>query len=277
MANLTIKPSQIEIVLKPGAGYIQSYLITNNSDSDIVLSANVEEWLPQGYEGNVRYLPAKTDYFLFSLSNSDLSLNQNFILKANETRQLVLKFLAKDNTLTSDHYFTFFVNQQPQTDTGTNSLLRLGSHLLVSVNSTENPTQKFTVTEFSSSPYLKDILFGQVNFSGLIENQTSFFQKIDGQIIITKNQKPIETLNLYGHNVLSHHQRYFSCRSEKNEPIPCQLSPPLWPGVYTATLKTNHSPDVNLSFFVFPFYLVILITITFLSFFTIKRYLANKK
>lgn len=253
MVNLSIQPSQIEIQLKPGAGYVQSYIVKNNSEQSVTLNSSIDSWLPQGSNGNVTYLGYLPDITL-SLSNSDLSLGQSFVLQAHQTKQLVLKIQIPDNFTPGDHYLTFFVNQDLSSIPSANSSqsIRVGSHLLISVSNTELPTTKFTVNNFKVDNYFIDSFFSSVNFYGEIENNSDYFDKISDTIIVSKNNNELKKLELFPDNVLAHHSRQFQCL-ENNLPIPCQLQKPLWPGIYQARIKNQ-----TVSFFVFPYTLIII-------------------
>ena len=53
--NLSLSPSQIEFVLKPGVTLTQAYQVTNESDQPITLNTQVLPFLPSGNNGSVVY------------------------------------------------------------------------------------------------------------------------------------------------------------------------------------------------------------------------------
>lgn len=254
MSNLSITPSKLEIQISPGANYVQSYVIKNNSDQQIILNSSIESWVPQGSDGNVTYLNSNSD-INFSLSNSDLKLGQNFIIGPNQSKQLVLKIQVPQNLTSGDRYLTFFINQSTNTSLSGNStqLIKLGSHLLISVTKSESPTTKFIINNFKTNTKFIDCFFSPLKFSGEILNQSDYFDKIDKTISISKNNNVITKLTIFPDNVLAHHSRNIRCLSN-NLPVNCQLQKPLWPGYYQATIDKQ-----TIGFIVFPYSLITII------------------
>lgn len=257
MFSATLKPAQVELVARPGITLTQAYNVVNNSNTPMVVSASVLRWLPKGTDGSVSYesVPVSAD-FEFSLANSDLRLDQSFVLRPAENRQLVLKIKSATATPPGDNYFTFFVNQdlggQLSSDsTGGQATGRLGSHLLISTSTTENPPSILKTTNITLSPRFTDIFFPKVSISGLITNESDYFTKTTGKITITHRGQVVTETELFPHNVLAHSDRSLACLSN-NEPVPCILHPPFWPGVYTVTINNQSA-----NFYVLPLSLII--------------------
>jgi len=265
MTNLSIQPSQLEIQLKPGTNYVQSYIIKNNGDVSVTLNTSVDTWLPQGLNGNIIYLNSPPNLNI-SLSNSDLKLGQNFILNPNQSKQLVLKI---QGDTPGDYYFTFFVNQDVSSNPSTNStqLIRLGSHLLISISDSELPTTNFKINNFKVQNPFIDCFFSSVKFSGEIQNNSNYFDKIDNTISISKNNTVINKLTIFPDNVLSHHSRTLRCLNDKS-PAECQLSKPLWPGIYQASID-----NTSTSFIILPYSLLIFLLLLII----ITKLLIDKK
>jgi hypothetical protein len=254
--DLTIYPPQIEFVLKPGITITQAYEITNNSDQALNLNTEVLPFLPQGDNGSVTYANLFPDpNIVFSLNNSDMVLGQPFTLPAHIAKQIVLKIKTSPDTHLSDYYSTFFVYQNetiPNNDTSFSQANgKIGSHILLSVANQENPKIAGQVQKFSITPKIKDVFFTPINFSAQIQNQTNYFFKTGGQITITKGAKTIKEFKLDTNNVLANYFRRLSCQNQDS----CTLSPPLWPGSYTATLSFDSNLNiapVSTSFFIMP-------------------------
>lgn len=282
--NLSLSPPQIEFVLRPGVTITQAYQVTNNSDQSVTLNTKVLPFLPQGNDGSVTYSNLLSNPGIsFSLNNADLKLGQPFTLKPQESRQIVLKINTSSQVQLSDYYSTFFVYQNPSLSANDTTFSQttgeIGSHILLSVSDTESPTTLGQVQKFSLTPKIKDVFFTSIKFSGQVQNQTNYFFKTSGKIIISKNQKVIKELNLDSQNVLANYYRQFSCQ---NQPT-CTLSPPLWPGYYTATLEFDQNlniPSTSASFFVLPlspFLLLVIIFLFIFSFSKIKNFFSTKK
>ena len=279
MFNLTLSPPQIEFVLKPGITLIQAYQITNNSQQPITLNTEVLPFVPQGDKGSVSYSSLLANPNIsFSLNNANLKLGQPFTLAPLESRQLVLKIKTSSQTELSDYYSTFFVYQSTDLSANDTSLSqsigKIGSHVLLSVSNSEFPKINGQIKKFTIIPKIKDVFFTPLNFSSQIQNNTNYFFKSLGKITISKNQKIIKQLNLEPQNVLANHNRLLICENQTS----CTLSPPLWPGAYTATLEFDSSlniPTSSVSFFVLPLSPIAFI-LSILSLVYFFRWMKNK-
>lgn len=262
--NITLSPAQTELIAKPGTTLTQAYNITNNTASPQYLSTEVLPWQPDGSDGSVVYDQVPLNQYLnFSLANSDLRLGQSFVLKPNETRQLVLKIKSNSSIPQSDAYLTFFVVQNPgviQSNlSGTATSARLGSHILLSYSSVADPKQELDIVKWTASPRLVDTFFPQIRLDGVVHNSGDFYTKSIGKITLTKGNQTLEAADIFPHNVLSGTDRNISCLKD-NLPIPCTLHPPYWPGMYSASVSLNGT-SASVTFFAFPFSLLLLISI----------------
>ncbi len=284
--DLTIKPAQIEITAQPGVSFTQAYNVTNNSDSSLILNTSVLPWQPLGTNGSLTYNQvAPNSFFSFSLGNADLQLGQNFVLPPQSSRQLVLKIKSLPNTPLGDSYFTFFVSQDLSNslhseDNLSAATARIGSHFLISTSNSEATPVQASVSDFKLSPKIKDILFPQLHFEGKINNLSSYYFKTSGKITITKNHLVFRELDLFPQNVLADSSRNITCNYDNQNPSTCILSPPFWPGKYTATLTLNSpssSPSATINFYVFPYTLVIIILLFIFLFFLIHSFSKRSK
>ena len=275
MFNLSLTPPQVEFVLKPGVTLTQAYQVTNESDQSLTLNTQVLPFLPSGNNGSVTYNNLISNPNInFSLNNADLKLGQPFTLQPQETRQLVLKINASSQTSLADYYATLFVYQSPDKSANGTTISQtsgqIGSHILLSVSDTENPKTEGVIHKFSLTPKIKDVFFTPIKFSGQIQNNSNYFFKTAGKITISKNQQVIKELKLDSQNILANYYRQFSCDNQQV----CTLSPPLWPGKYTATLEFDSSlniPSSSASFIVMPISPLILIGTIILISYLISR------
>jgi hypothetical protein len=275
MFNLSLSPPQAEFILKPNVNLTQAYEVTNNSDQDITINTKVLPFLPTGDNGSVTYSDLISNpNIVFTLNNADLQLGQPFTIKANETKQLVLKITSTSQTKLADYYSTFFIYQTNQTtanDTNISQTIgQIGSHILLSVSDTENPESSASIQKFSITPKIKDVFLTPIKFNGQIQNNSNYFFKTSGKITITKGEKVIKELNLDSQNVLANYYRRFYCNNQPN----CTLTPPLWPGHYTASINLNSSLNtetVSISFFVLPLSPLALIGFIYLCFLVFSK------
>ncbi len=278
--NLTISPAQSEFVLKPGITISQTYEITNNSDYSITLNTQILPWIPSGNNGSVNYNQAVNNPNIeFSLTNANLKINEPFILKANSKQQLILKIKTNPNINLSDNYYTFFIYQNQDTIQSSNNYSqatgKIGSHILLTVSNIENPKIESAIENFSITPKIKDVFFGPINFKGEVKNNSNFFFKINGKIIIAKNDKIIKRFELNPSNVLNHNSRSISCQNQTS----CNLNPPFWPGHYNLILELD--PNLNTKAYETSFYVLPLSPLLFLllitGIFLVIKFLKNKK
>lgn len=278
MFNLTLSPSQVELLAKPDTTITQGFDIVNNSDSNIILNTSIRFWQPAGTSGLVSYSGITPQPYLeFSLANADKTLGQSFVLKSGEKQQLVLKIKTTANSPLSDSYFTFFISQDTSNalnpnQIGAETMAEIGSHILLSTSTSENLVAKASISNFIVAPKLKDVFLSRLTFSGLINNESDHFFKADGKITISKNGATLQELTLFPHNVLSNFSRQIDCLQD-NEPVPCTLNPPLWPGAYTATIEANHA-SISLNFFVFPFFPIVVVGLAVLIY-LLTRFIRN--
>lgn len=277
--SLTISPAQLDIAIKPNSTFSQAYTISNDSDQPITLTATVEGWLPKNNDGTVEYCGSTcpTHFFetKFSLGNSDIHLGDQFVINPHSKKQLVLK-IQTGSTL-SDSYHTLFLNQispvNNSEDSISQSIGRLGSHILISTTNTDTPTQNLTINQIKITPLIKDSFFTPLNFNIIAENSSQYFFPIIGDIIITKNGNQFKKLTIAPQNLLPQTPRKLQCLNQDKEIIPCQISPPFWPGLYQITIKTDPSivsSSPTVLFFVMPLSILLPIFFLIISFFIFK-------
>lgn len=275
--NLTIKPAQVEIIIHPNSSYVQAYDITNNSSETILLSTSISSWIPADNLGTVSYLDnSENNSLTFSLSNSDLKLNQDFLLNPGQKKQLVLK-INNPSSEENDHYLTFFITQKPLNNTlsAHQNLVKIGSHLLISTTNQNTVTSKLQVSKLTLKPIIKDV-FIPLKINGEIINNGNHYSQINGQIIIYKNNQVYWQQNLFPYIVTTQNSRLLQCLNSQNEASACQIKAPLWPGRYQATVKLNSdstTEEYSFHFFIFPYSIIIII----LSLFLVLTFLLRNK
>jgi len=274
--DLTIKPAQTEVVLKPNSIFTQAYDIINNSSESVLLSTSVSPWIPADNLGTVSYTDTTINpNFTFSLSNSDLKLNQDFLLSPKQKKQLVLK-INNRNTQENDHYFTFFITQKPLNNLNSKqNLAKIGSHILVSTSTQNEQDTNLQITSTTVTPKIKDI-FLPIRINGEIFNNGKHYSQITGHIVISKNNLVISDQNLFPYTVTPQNSRLLHCLNSQNENTPCQINSPIWPGFYQGTITLNNSSsksEYSFNFFVFPYILIV----TTIFIFLLLNFLLNHK
>ncbi len=272
--NLSLDPAQIEITLKPNAVFTQAYNITNNSTSTLLLSSSISAWVPTDNEGSVLYQDTINSPLIFSLSNTDLKLGDDFTLRAGQKKQLVLKII-NPSVEESDYYLTFFISQKPYTQiqSGHQNLAKIGSHLLITTGQESSALSNLAVSKLNLTPNLKDIFIPQT-ISGEITNEGQHYRHIEGKLTIYKNKQVFSEQDLFPYTVIPSHPRLLMCVNSESEAVPCHLKIPLWPGKYQGIVILNGNETkygYPFSFFVFPYTLTIFIFFLFFILYLILR------
>lgn len=263
--SLEIAPSLIEITAKPGKSVTQAFEVSNKSERDLYLTADIFPFSAQGSEGKInlnlndRECWRKPCNEVFSLANSDIDLTETFLVRSGESRQLVLKVVMPD-TILNDGYFTLLVSQSSEgsfmNTSGIGGMGAIGANILVTISEDGINRSKIKIDEFSADKKVVDI-FDRLLFKGVVVNQGSSFGKIDGEIHINNvlgNDEII--LSLRQDNVLADSKRQFTCQAGTQEEIKtqdCSFSSGL-PGIFTAKLILNGKEEEakTARFVVFP-------------------------
>lgn len=268
MFNITLSPPQTEIAIKPGKSFTQAYSITNNSNQVVTLTTSVKEWIPQGNQSQIVFLDENNPNISFSLLNADLKLGQSFVIPPGGQKQIVLKVSIGAQAISQDSYFTFFVSQfDTSSSTTVGASGQIGAHLLISTSTNLNQSPKFSLKNLQVFPKIKDVFLTPLTFQIEIDNQTEFFQKPVGNLVIQKSGQDFKTLPLDSQNILANRSRLVYCQDNPS----CTIKGPLWPGPYTAQIKLENYASPLQTFLVLP--ISPLITIILLLF----VYLLTKK
>lgn len=187
--SLSISPSLLEVVIKPGKTVTQEFKITNHGD-EVITTPQIRPLKLDPSTGNPRIsYSEKLDpqmESLFSLTNPDLKLGEPLFLRKNETKQLLLRIAIPENTDNGDHYLLFALTSEEPPDES-RSLSRIettvGANILTTI-STLGTLNKTGVIEDIQFPILIDSfdrLEGKIN----IKNTGSAFFKPLGKITLS--------------------------------------------------------------------------------------------
>jgi len=267
MINLSISPANNALVIKPGATASQTLLITNLSENELYLTPSIESWQPSDGDGSVIFDTKLNPDISFKITNHGYKIGQTFSLKPKQALSLDLAITPKENISSFDSYYSFFVSQNSDNSllSAPQTITRLGSNILITISDTINLPKKASITEFKSNPpRLVDSFFSPITLTAQVKNDTAFYSLISGKIVIKKNKKDLQEININPKNTLSLNKRNLD---------PITLKPPFWPGFYEFKLELNsqfQSTPVSINLFVFPFYLTIAISILLAIFFLSK-------
>lgn len=268
--NISVTPPITEILMVPGKEIVQSYKITNSSDSKLI-SINIVPFLPNINNPEKIVLNQKeglvesTTYRKwFTIEKPKVSFGQKFNLPANTEEEIRIKISVPNDAILKDYYFTVLFSVEKAntliSESSLQSMAQIGSNILITASEKENPYRSSSTVLFSS-PFIIDSL-QKINFNIIIENIGRAYGKPIGKItvenLITKNT---EVLSLSPLNILPSYSREIYC-VKTEELVPCETTPKILLGLYKSTLSYSLEGEVqnhqDISYtFAFPFSLVI--------------------
>ncbi|MEK7165727.1 MAG: hypothetical protein AAB874_02900, partial [Patescibacteria group bacterium] len=155
--HLSINPPIAQIVIKPGKTITNIFTIKNLDTLPQTLTARIIPFTSGDDWGNPHLLPSYNPDWLkyFSLANSNITLNQPFVIESNTSQQLVLSITVPLDAPLVDHYATLLITQTVDSS-NQSQITRLsgsiGANILLSVSSTDQPSSSIAISEFTVSP-----------------------------------------------------------------------------------------------------------------------------
>jgi len=218
--SLSLSPPLVETVIKPGKSILIAYTIVNYADP-VILSAKVLPFEPKNNLGQIKIKEEFEGPVRFSLDNSNLKLNQSFLLKTNQREQLLLRLRVPEGAKEGDYYYTLLVESQPITTQSEKSAsftkTSIGANLLITISESGKVEIKPKIVLFEVLPRFRFSFFGRrFNFFDstdyiplilIIENQGKNLIKPEGEIILRGNFGEKAKFNLLPQNILSQSQR----------------------------------------------------------------------
>lgn len=305
--NLSLSPPLLEIMIRPGKNYTQSYWLTNQSNSSrfIPMLIPIESG---GLHGQPKMLlnplhlidqkqlnQAFNQYqsmTWFSLANLDVSLWQAFTLGQGEKKQLVLNLKIPPETEQKDYYFALVIFPLlPEKSNNLSSQSVVGggiaSNILITATQTGRLDQKLTIADFAIKKWcfltsycfnLADS-FDLAEFTLIAENNGINMIKPVGTVSFVSGSETKQTTAVLPQNILANSRRQLkpaSCPYEEAES--CQnfvfAKTGFTMGKFTAIadLTAGDSQDQKqIVFYVLPIKALITISVLVLVFFIVKN------
>jgi hypothetical protein len=260
MIDITLNPANTALIIRPGAIATQTYLITNNSTGSQEITTLVNAWLPNGDNGDLRFDPLTNQNIKFSIDNDNLSLGTPITLAPAETKKITLVIHPLDTTPIADYYFSFFVQKNE-----TNLQAKIGGNLLLTVSNEFDTPAKTEITQFKINHNFVDSFFTPISISTKIKNNTLHLTDLQGKIDITRNNQKYKTIKLENKVALAYSSRQLDTIT---------LSPPLFPGLYRATITMDaklNTPNKTITFFVAPYSFIAIITLAIILYFVFRK------
>lgn len=151
--SLSISPPLLELFIKPGKAVMIAYRLENLGDPTF-LNLKVLPFEAKDNLGNIRIKPDFEGPVRFGLDNSDLTLNQPFFLKTNDSQQILLRIRVPENITDGDYYYSLLAETLPPTPKegigSARAKATIGSNILVTISNSGNIDIKPKITLFST-------------------------------------------------------------------------------------------------------------------------------
>jgi hypothetical protein len=273
--NISVSPPITEILMIPGKETVQTYTLTNGSDSKLI-SIDIVPFLPdiENPEEIVinekdGLIQSKTYSSWFSIEKPEVVFGQKFNLPSNSEQNISVKISVPKNAILKDYYFTvLFSIEKANSLISENSLqtkAQIGSNILITASEKED-VYKASSTVLFSSPFIIDSL-QKIDFKIILENTGRGFGKPIGKITIENLiTKKTEVLDLAPLNILSSYSREIYCLKSE-EIVPCESSPKILIGLYKSTLSYNLDSESQIHqeetyTFAFPISFIVAVIVT---------------
>ena len=241
--SLSISPPLLEVMVQPGKEVSFPFVVSNQG-VDTLVAVEVKPFIPADEFGQVQILPTTDNRLVdasswLEITKPKISIGQTFALKAAASQEIVIKFAPPPQAPEGDYYLSLLLESQNPPRLGLNdsqSRLRIGANILLTVSKSGQPLKKAEIVEFSA-PKLVDSLF-PLKYQIRIKNTGAAFFKPIGQIMIDPTLGQTQTLKLAPQNILVSSTRQVNCLEEEVL-VECRLPGKIHLGLYQATLEFN--------------------------------------
>jgi len=230
-ANISLSqtPSLIRIIIKPGKTVTQNFSLTNLSDSDKVLNLRLVPFTIADELGNPNIDPRATSTWLdfLTLDSRSPQFDQPFTLKAGQSINLGLILNVPLTARLGDYYAAFlaasYANTLNRSFQGSNISATLGSNLLISISTKEDPPAILKVTDLlpQHGKYIKlgGLYFldniTPLYFTALARNEGEFTATTKGVFKIARGDKtPLDMQSVLPQYVISKSTRLLGTLSD---------------------------------------------------------------
>jgi hypothetical protein len=281
--SLSISPPLLELFIKPGKAIMVAYRLENYGDPTF-LNLKILPFEAKDNLGNIRIKSEFEGPVRFSLDNSNLTLEQPFFLKTNDSQQILLRIRIPENITDGDYYYSLLAETIPSTSSegigSARAKATIGSNILVTISNSGNVDIKPKISLFSTRGGLT---FGQnirvydsldkIPVVLNIVNKGKNLMKPEGQISLKGNFGETSKYDIISKNILAESERLIeatpsaSLDCENNRTKQACLFPAslilsgFFIGKYNLSTQIKfgeNSPTIfaSTSFFTFPFKIV---------------------
>lgn len=234
--SLSVSPPLTQILIKPGTKVTQTYQFVNNGEGGLY-SIHLFPFSPGGINGEIDLDENAPSSDWFSLLAPQIAFGAKFNASPGANTTVVLQISVPPEATQKDYYFSLVFqseNEKGLDQSASQSSGRIGSNLLISVASDENPFKIAEIQEFSA-PLIIDSL-GKINYAFILKNVGRTLFKPIGRITVDNifSRKKIN-LEIAPQNVLAYSERRIACLKAENL-TDCALESPVLFGLYRAKL-----------------------------------------
>lgn len=288
--GLSIDPPLVKIQIKPGKSITKSFKIENIENTDKSLIVRIVPFTKSDNLGNpIIDLKNRAPWLsYFGLSNSNIKLDEPFLLKAHTADQIILSLAVPEDANLEDIYATLLIstydNNLTADQKGTLISASIGANILVTITSDLNPSTLLKIDKIIplsgsflrlGSRYFADNL-SPLTFSATALNNGLFITETKGTFKVLKKSIVLQLQGILPQYVLAKGSRLLI----NSEGDPFSFSPSLstiGPHTITIDIKSDNANTSNsIEIFFVPFKASLAL---FLSLFIIKIIfsVANKK
>lgn len=288
--DLSLSPSVVEFTMQPGKLVTQTFLIKNQGNTDLILTPKLRDFSSNGVNGQP-VLAESSEFPYAQLQNSDRTLNQPFLLKANDTQQLVLALDPPEDAQEKDWYVALSVEAIPDSrsqitqQNGAAVSGQIVSNMIIRIAKTDQAPLKWNF-ELQGIPRFVDSLQSVV-VQPVVHNESETAATPEmrvlalnwkGDIVWEQDALPERVLAQSTRHISAAQQRKDDPRSY--QPTRFEFDPLFAVGAYTirATIRNNaEGPKiVEQSFIAFPFSVLIAVLALGVGWLTLKQIYKQK-
>jgi len=256
--SLSVWPPIIDVVLQPGKSISQTYQLKNLGNNTII-TPSIIPFQPADEFGHIQLLPQQAPPQYFSLPGS-------FPLKTGQTQNVVLKITIPETAQPADHYLALLFQADTKSlikNSGSTITGSITSNILLTISQPNTINHTASIKQFSTPKFLDS--FTSIPFTFRLQNTSDNHFKTIGQInIFNPFKQKIATIPFREDNLLAHSIRQLTTQSSFLDWNPLF---PLGKYTATATITPQNSTDSvsqTISFFVFPYKLLLALILFFL-------------
>ena len=215
--SLSISPPLLELFIKPGKAIMVAYKLENLGDPTF-LNLKILPFEAKDNLGNIRIKSEFEGPVRFSLDNADLTLDQPFFLKTNDSQQILLRIRIPENITDGDYYYSLLAETSPPTASegidSARAKATIGSNILVTISNSGNIDIKPKISLFSIRGGLTlgqnikvfDSL-DQIPVVLTVVNKGKNMMKPEGQISLKGNFGETAKYDIISKNILAESER----------------------------------------------------------------------